>query len=961
MPKLAEAINVEKKFPEDSYAARVCLAEINWLREDPGAAVQALAHDGIESRGGGSHVTALGWMEVCDVKSTLIKVASLESTGKEDEARQQYLSAALKAPGSRTPELRRWTERLLARGCMFTRQRAASSPTIQSLSESLRCFQAWTDFWQRAPAPTGGSNTSPSHLDIPRRKVWKAYYDLLSTILQHGLMYNPSSTSPSDLLMVPSDDTSNEQYTSAKLRQRAALHRVEATYESLLLNETHFPKASQTNTEVEEWTEQVVSNWRVLCTPEWTDAEIGAGGKEGVGRGVLEILYRAATKTFHSTAILRYLFTVHAALGEFDLAMHAFNSFMELVDKAKARAEKTGKHELGFENNESVILAAVEAVRILCRYGDTEQAETAVEVAKTIQKWLDQDLPSSSEDANTSSKDNPVSEGPIPNQRTQSHLQMKTVGAAYRSVAISKAHWACKTYETESRSGLQSEALRTFRRAQECDEDNIETAYALALLLAETRDVDSAAGVIKQTIASSSNDEEDEDEDEDAFPGSDDYTRERRLVPMWHLLALCLTAKDDYEQAAKMCEVAFQQFGDSTVLFGEDSDNRVSNDSEKPHSRSSGGIVDQMDGFEKEGIIQVKMSQVALIEVMEGAGAAVDVSSELLALYARLFGNPELVKTRPMPPQTATSTTPSKFGGTIRSLAGSIRPRSIRNSGEKDDYTQGSVWSGPVPKSTVDSGDQRGTANGQNMGVPIAITVTNEDGVATEKSHHNHHFPFKLRGQHGDWRDHGNLKGAKSAGSMREKPAPISEERAPRSQPNAPKIVGAASHANRVSPVRPAVANSMTLDGQASPDQPLKEVAHNVPHDTWPPPPGHRDQPPRQDVRLPAPLPTSSALPEPRLPSSQDRQHRISLLVEIWLFIASLYLRADLFDDAEGAIIEANKLVESFEIEVGAEHSSARRFFEKGWAGGKSVDQLWADFWAAVSLYNCIVEKVTTY
>jgi hypothetical protein len=71
--------------------------------------------------------------------------------------------------------------------------------------------------------------------------------------------------------------------------------------------------------------------------------------------------------------------------------------------------------------------------------------------------------------------------------------------------------------------------------------------------------------------------------------------------------------------------------------------------------------------------------------------------------------------------------------------------------------------------------------------------------------------------------------------------------------------------------------------------------------------------------------------------------------VKIWLFIAGLYVRAELFEDAGGAIEEAQKLVESFEMEVGAEHASVRRFFEKGWAGGKSVDGLWGDVWAAVS------------
>jgi hypothetical protein len=83
-------------------------------------------------------------------------------------------------------------------------------------------------------------------------------------------------------------------------------------------------------------------------------------------------------------------------------------------------------------------------------------------------------------------------------------------------------------------------------------------------------------------------------------------------------------------------------------------------------------------------------------------------------------------------------------------------------------------------------------------------------------------------------------------------------------------------------------------------------------------------------------------------------------LVKIWLFIAGLYVRADLFDDSGSAIDEAYKLVESFEMEVGVEQSSATRFFHKGWAGGKSVDELWADVWASVSNTSVLTKSLLT-
>ena len=120
----------------------------------------------------------------------------------------------------------------------------------------------------------------------------------------HGLIYGPEQKGSSFELLPLSSVIYETERVAARQRQRVELHRVESAYESLLLEETKFPKASQANTEVEEWADQVVTNWGLFTGPDWSDADLGKGGKQSVSRGVLEILYRAATKTFHSTPIL---------------------------------------------------------------------------------------------------------------------------------------------------------------------------------------------------------------------------------------------------------------------------------------------------------------------------------------------------------------------------------------------------------------------------------------------------------------------------------------------------------------------------------------------------------------------------------------------------------------------------------------------------------------------------------
>ncbi|KAK4543073.1 hypothetical protein LTR36_005850 [Oleoguttula mirabilis] len=943
IPALQEAVTANGSGREDSFCASVCLAEIHSLQGDPEATLKALPKENAPRGSSRTHAAPLGWLEVCSAKAFYLRGAALEINGQDQEAQAVYRAAATQTPGSRTSELRIWTERLLARGCMHS-SKGARQPSLVTQNEALVLFRAWASFWERAPPPASGSGTSPARVDVPRRQVWRAYYDLLSSVLQHGILYNPLRDSSSGILVASWSVLSRTQHVEAKTRQRAELKRVEATYESLLLNETQFPKASQTNTEIEEWVEQAVGNWQVLCGADWTDEELGEGGKEAVGRGMLDVLYRAATKTFHSTSILRQLFTVHAAIGEFDLAMHAFNSYVEIVGKGKARAKKTGKHEIGFDTDDIAILTAAEAVRVLCKYGDREQGEKAVAVSKTIQDWLDQRRPTSDDELETS-EDNKTGQPEILNHPTRLELQPRTLAAANRAIGIALAHWARLTYETDSRSGLHTGALKSLRKALSYDEGDLETSFALARVLAESQDIPAAIGIIKRSIAFS--------KAAGAVDGVDDGAdseRRKQLLPMWHLLALCLTARDEYDPAMQMCDAAFDQYGDASVLFGQAGARPMP----EGQNRALGSIVDQLDLYDKESILQVKMSQLTFVELTEGAENAVEYGDELLSMYARLFGDSEQLKAAPkLPPTSASAAPPTRAGGTLRSIAGSIRPRSGRNSVEKEAFRQTSVASSVPPRTSAGSGGRVTATNGAN-GSPIAITVTNEDGVSAEKTQHSHqhhqhhlHLPFKVRGHHGDVRETSSLRNSRSIDGLNEKSALGGEGAPPPVPPKDSDVIDHADSAANLSIVQPAVNHSMSPNTPTSPQQPLKEMQHSVPHDVWPQPAAHDSQPPEHDVRLPAPHPASNAMPSPHLGSLQERQHKIGVLVKLWLFIAGLYIRAELHDDANGAIQEAFAFVETLEADKGAQHANARKLFEKGWGGGKSVDELWGDVWSA--------------
>ena len=172
-----------------------------------------------------------------------------------------------------------WTERLLVRLCQLVNQ-SSETGSHADPADALRAYRFWAKFWEST-----GKGTGAEGMARPRRSAWKAYYDTLSVILRYSLPYDPEPRSSNNTLT----NGNEKQHSIVKLQQRAEIKRVETIYESLLLKETHFPRASEDNREIEAWTDAVMENWRHLCGTTWSDEDLGEGGKEAVGRGVLDV------------------------------------------------------------------------------------------------------------------------------------------------------------------------------------------------------------------------------------------------------------------------------------------------------------------------------------------------------------------------------------------------------------------------------------------------------------------------------------------------------------------------------------------------------------------------------------------------------------------------------------------------------------------------------------------------
>jgi hypothetical protein len=186
--------------------------------------------------------------------------------------------SSLDATSTESSQFKMWSEHLLVRLCQLSDQNDRTDDRISS-TQALQTFRYWAKFWET----TKGSGSDAAKSSLHRRLAWKAYYDTLSSILQNDLPYE------AEPILSTAEKPALQSQSDIRLRQRAELKRVETVYESLLIKETHFPKASESNHDIGVWIDSAIGNWRLLCGPTWTDHDVGEGGKEGVSRSVLDV------------------------------------------------------------------------------------------------------------------------------------------------------------------------------------------------------------------------------------------------------------------------------------------------------------------------------------------------------------------------------------------------------------------------------------------------------------------------------------------------------------------------------------------------------------------------------------------------------------------------------------------------------------------------------------------------
>lgn len=197
------------------------------------------------------------------------------------------------------PEYRIWTQRLLSRYCMLSNwhvrsnsqypKNLLSSSSLISPARLLAPFRAWNDFWEaHVGQPKGALAAKAGNVDFSHLRVWQAYYETFSTLLQLEATY-PSLSLGS---LLPHKEPllyESKFFSKPKSEQWTEFTKVQSMVHKLLMLELSFPQAHQPTPEIENWTDQVIANWKILCGSTWRDEDFVDSGKETTGRIVLDV------------------------------------------------------------------------------------------------------------------------------------------------------------------------------------------------------------------------------------------------------------------------------------------------------------------------------------------------------------------------------------------------------------------------------------------------------------------------------------------------------------------------------------------------------------------------------------------------------------------------------------------------------------------------------------------------
>lgn len=475
--------------------------------------------------------TQLNYLSVARIKKSAVLGMAYEATNQLDDAINEYEGVCNLASSDSSAEALLWAERLYYRFAKL-----ATTARYNDSKVTMAAFRGYRTV-SRILMSKGGRMTNTPEDNKHRMEMLNQYLFYASSVFR------------------------NDPNNSALAKET---RETSETYEHYLFENANFPTTSESNQPIEQYVDVIMANWELETSFKGVVNRIYDKDEISRSKTVLFSLRRAVSLTFHSCSIMRHLVILLSALGEYEEALAAFNTYMSYQEKYRIRVESGG--ELENESGDPNGLVVKVASRVIVIYTHVlKDGKKAKECADRMQSWLIDGEHLLDDDKDVVA---------------EAHASLGRAYALY-SEGI--------TSEAEYKSNVDV-AMQHFQKSLELRPTDTTVYLDNALLLVRRGDISGALTNVKNGLM-----------------------HNQDHLPSWNMLALLLSAQEEYTTAVKVVNNALwkfeQQNTQAELLLDED----------------------------KRALIQVKVTQVALIETSEGPIAAMDCLPDVFTLFNALY------------------------------------------------------------------------------------------------------------------------------------------------------------------------------------------------------------------------------------------------------------------------------------------------------------------------------------
>ncbi|KAI9293854.1 TPR-like protein [Neoconidiobolus thromboides FSU 785] len=378
-------------------------------------------------------------------------------------------------------------------------------------------------------------------------------------------------------------------YTPAAFRDE--LSNVQTRYEGYIYQLSSFPTAGSINPYALDMADQMMMNWSLMKNSRAIDTQ-----------NLVDSLYRVAKFTYQSPRVLRHLATALIALGEYEEAKLALDSYVQLVEKSIEVKESCilGPTQEKDSFSEFTLDSAELEFRRSLPPEDKELLAQVIETYLISAKLHIQEF----DDYELAIK---LAEMAIEHCETRPNHHLALLSRAYQHLGVAKGYLSMKADNHATRTQFHIQSLSALEKAIKMDSDNWEAHFFLGLQQAEGRAIEEAIQSVKQSLELYSS-----------------YT------PAWHLLVLLMSCQKQFDQALSICEVAMRE--------AEREVDPEKEDTEQEGEELLGLLTTNLDG---EDLLSLKLTYNCLQEAALGTKIAINHHGSLFTLYAKVYGSSE--------------------------------------------------------------------------------------------------------------------------------------------------------------------------------------------------------------------------------------------------------------------------------------------------------------------------------